>query len=145
LERGTAEEAGNAKRGTAEELPVAEKRSSQNDLVLRTKGLALEVMRLAPEIPDCATGRIIRYQLLKCATSVGANYRAAQRGRSKADFVSKLGIVEEESDECRFWLELLAEGGLMPSSRIDALHQEATEILAMVVASIRTAKGKNGD
>jgi len=80
--------------------------------------------------------------LLRAATSVGANYRAACRARSKAEFIAKLGIVEEESDECSYWLELLVEAGLMKQERVADLVKEADEITAIVVSSIQTARGK---
>jgi four helix bundle protein len=78
--------------------------------------------------------------LLRCGTSVGANYRAACRGRSRRDFVAKLGIVEEECDETIYGLELIVEAGLMEENRVAELKQEAEEILSMVVASIKTAR-----
>ncbi len=89
-------------------------------------------------------GRVIRDQLLRSGTSVGANYRAAKRAKSRADFISKMGTVEEETDESMYWMELIAEARLMEESLISDLYQEADEILAMVVASINTArKGRN--
>ncbi len=86
--------------------------------------------------------RVIRNQLLRCGTSVGANHRAAKRAKSTADFISKMGTVEEETDESMHWMELLVETGLMKKSRTSDLYQEADEILSMVVASIKTARRK---
>ena len=83
---------------------------------------------------------MIGHQVLKSATSVGANYRSACRGRSKAEFCSKLGIVEEEADESIYWLELLVEAEIVKPELMQELLAEANEITAMVVASIRTAK-----
>lgn len=79
-------------------------------------------------------------QLLRCGTSVGANYRAACRARSTAEFVAKLGIVEEEADEAGFWMEVMVDSGIMRPSQLSALMEEANQLLAMTVASIQTAK-----
>ena len=83
---------------------------------------------------------VIGRQLLRSATSVGANYRAACRGRSPAEFCAKLGIVEEEADESIYWLELLADGKIVKRELLTALLDEANQITAMVVASLQTAK-----
>ena len=91
-------------------------------------------------MPKGQTSRVIENQLLRSATSVGANYRAARRGRSPAEFRSKLGIVEEEADESIYWLELIVESGLMKEDRLVDLMQEANEILAMIIASINTSR-----
>ena len=108
----------------------------------RTKQLALRVMKLVSSLPKTVEGSVLGKQLLRSGTSVGANYRAACKSRSKAEFVSKLGIVEEEADECGFWLELIMEHGLMPRGRVEPLHRETEEITAIVAASRKTAKGK---
>ncbi len=79
---------------------------------------------------------------LDCATSVGANYRAACKGKSKADFIAKLGIVEEEGDETMYWMELLIEAGLVPAARLSNLMKEADEIVTMTVSSIKTLRAK---
>ena len=76
---------------------------------------------------------------MAAGTSVGANYRASCKSRSTAEFVAKIGVVEEEADECCFWLELIMEAGLMPSSRVKALHKEADELTAIMAASRITA------
>jgi four helix bundle protein len=106
----------------------------------RTKKFALRIMKLADALPNTRSGDVVGKQLLRSGTSVGANYRAAQRGRSRAEFCAKLGIVEEESDECAYWLELLAESGMVTADALADLMREADEITAMVVASIRTAR-----
>jgi four helix bundle protein len=106
----------------------------------RTKAFALRVIRLVNSLPRSRAASVIGGQLLRCGTSVGANYRAACRARSSADFVSKMGIVEEESDESAYWMELLIEAGIRKKSRISDLLNEANEILSMVVASIRTSR-----
>jgi len=106
----------------------------------RTKAFALRVIQLVDSLPKSRAGNVIGGQLLRCGTSVGANYRAACRARSTADFISKMGIVEEESDESAYWMELLIEAGIMKRSRISSPLDEADEILSMVVASIRTSR-----
>jgi four helix bundle protein len=107
----------------------------------RTKQFALRVIRLCRTLPSSAEGRIITRQLLRSATSVGANYRAVCRSRSSAEFVSKLGIVLEEADETLFWLELLVDAGIAAPEKSQPLRQEANELVAIFVASLRTAKG----
>ncbi len=113
---------------------------SVSDLKLRTKQFTLRVIRLVESVPRGRTSDIIGRQLLRCGTSVGANYRAACRGRSTAEFVAKMGIVEEECDECIYWMEILAESGLMPIDRMADLMSEANELLAITITSIKTAR-----
>ncbi|MCC7146401.1 MAG: four helix bundle protein [Phycisphaeraceae bacterium] len=108
----------------------------------RTKTFALRVLRLCRALPKSADGRILAGQLIRSGTSVGANYRSACRARSRAEFLAKLGIVEEEADESCFWLELIMEDAMLPAKRIQPLWQEAQEILAMVVASRQTSRGR---
>jgi four helix bundle protein len=124
------------------EIPSSELRAprSRDELGRRTKEFALRVINLAEALPENPIGRVIRNQLLRCGTSVGANYRAAKRAKSTADFISKMGTVEEETDESMYWMELIVEAGLLEQNRISDLYQEADEILAMVVASIKTAR-----
>ena len=109
-------------------------------LKMRTKQLALRVMRLAEALPRGEAARVIGRQLMRSGTSVGANYRAACRARSTADMIAKLKVVEEEADETLYWLELLIEAGLVPESKLDGLVRETDEILAMTVASIKTLR-----
>ena len=106
----------------------------------RTKAYALGVIHVVESLPGTQTGRVIGNQLLRSGTSVGANYRAAARAKSRADFVSKMGTVEEEADESLYWMELLIEAGLVDVGRLEDLMAEGNEILAMVVSSIRTAR-----
>jgi four helix bundle protein len=113
---------------------------SKEQLRERTKAFALRAMRLVDALPKRRSSTVVGNQLLRCATSVGANYRAAKRARSVNEFLAKLGIVEEEADESLYWLELIHGAALVKPKRLDALMQEANEIVAMVVASIRTAK-----
>ena len=125
------------------ELGTAKKTGTGKDeLRDRTKAFALRVITLLNALSHTPVARVIRNQLLRCGTSVGANYRAAKRAKSTADFISKMGTVEEETDESMYWMELLVETGLMKKSRISDLYQEADEILSMVVASIKTARRK---
>jgi four helix bundle protein len=109
------------------------------ELKARTKEFALRVMTLIDALPNSTKGRVVANQLMRAATSVGANYRAVCRGRSTAEFISKLGVVVEESDECCYWLELIMEGGLLPVEKVDDLYQEADEITAIMTASHKTA------
>lgn len=111
-----------------------------NTLRTRTKLFALRIMKLVDALPSTRAGDIIGRQLFRAGTSVGANYRAARRGRSRAEFCAKLGIVEEECDETSYWMELLCESGMVAQESLADLMQEANEITAMVVASIRTAR-----
>ncbi len=109
----------------------------------RTKHLALEVVRLVESLPRNRTADVLGRQLLRSGTSVGANYRAACRGKSASDVVAKLSIVEEEADESIYWMELLVEGRVVLPERVSALIKEANEILAMTVASIKTLRYRN--
>jgi four helix bundle protein len=111
-----------------------------NEFKDRTKAFALRVIRLVNSLPRSRAANVIGGQLLRCGTSVGANYRAACRARSPADFTAKMGIVEEESDESAYWMELLVEAGIMNRARVSALLNEANGICSMVVASIKTSR-----
>jgi four helix bundle protein len=106
----------------------------------RTKNLALNVIQLVEKLPKNKTVDIIGKQLLRSATSVGANYRAACRGKSVADTIAKLGIVEEEADESIYWMELLTESGMVPREHLQNIISETNEITAMTVASIKTLR-----
>jgi four helix bundle protein len=112
----------------------------KEEMKKRTKKFGLRSIRLCEALPDTPVVRVIRNQLLRCGTSVGANYRAACRAKSKADFISKMGTVEEETDESMYWMELIIEGGFMKEELISDLYQEADEILSIVISSIKTAK-----
>ena len=112
----------------------------ERDLKQRTKRFALDVIAFVEALPTGETCRILGRQLLRAGTSVGANYRAASRAKSRADFVSKMGTVEEEADECGYWLELLVESGKVRMEKANALLIEADELLAITVASINTAR-----
>ena len=110
----------------------------------RTKDLALRVIRMVGAIPkNQMESQIICRQLLRSATSVGANYRAACRGKSTADMISKLSIVLEEADETLYWMKLLVESGLVPAHKLENLMKETNEIVAMLVASLKTLRSKS--
>jgi four helix bundle protein len=111
----------------------------RNDLKLRTKQFTLRALKLVDALPKRNSGRMCADQLGRCASSVGANYRSACRGRSKAEFVAKLGIVEEEADEACFWMEVIIEHGLMSDARVAPLMREASELTAIMAASRITA------
>jgi four helix bundle protein len=106
----------------------------------RTKKFAKEVVKLCRKMPDNIEGRLIGNQIFRSGTSVAANYRAACRARSTADFISKLAIVEEEADETLFWLELITEMKIIDNKCTDFLMKENNEIIAIIVASIKTAR-----
>jgi four helix bundle protein len=108
----------------------------------RTKKLALRVIELVEALPKSRTADVIGRQLLRCGTSVGANYRSACRGKSTADVLAKLAIVEEEADETIYWLELLIEANIKSASDLEGLLKETNEIVAMTVASIKTLRGR---
>lgn len=110
------------------------------ELKRRTKAMSLAVVRLASTIPKSREGDVIARQLIRSATSTAANYRAACRARSKADFINKIGIVEEEADETVFWLELLLDLSLADRSALEVELKEANELLAIFAASAITAK-----
>ena len=113
---------------------------SPDDMKQRTKAFALRVIRLVQSLPNDTVGQILGKQVLRSGTSVGANYRAACRARSTAEFCAKLGIVEEEADETIYWIELIGDAKLVKSGRLSSLMQEANEILSIVVSSIKTAR-----
>jgi four helix bundle protein len=113
---------------------------TEAELKARTKAFALRVMKLVDALPKNRAADVVGRQVLRSATSVGANYRSACRARSQADFVNKLAIVEEEADETAYWLELLADAGLIKPGRLADLMGECNEITAIVVASIRTSR-----
>src|SRR5580765_1405164 len=116
---------------------------TENEMKQRTKAFALRVIKLAGTLSKDFVGRRLGDQLLRSGTSVSANYRSACRARSKADFVNKLAIAEDEADESALWMELLIESGLVPSRRLEKLVAEANELTAIIVASQRTIKRRN--
>jgi len=113
-----------------------------DELRQRTKEFALRCLKAAEALPRNVTGRTIAGQMARSATSVAANYRAACRARSRADFVSKIAIVQEEADETEFWLELAVEAGVLPASKTQPLATEASELVAIFAASHISASKK---
>jgi four helix bundle protein len=116
---------------------------TEKELLERTKKFALRVIKLVNALPNNAAGRAIGNQLIRSGTSVAANYRAACRGRSKAEFIAKLRTVEEEADESCLWMELIIEGELMEEKLVTSLLKEAQEITAIMAASKMSARGNN--
>ena len=110
------------------------------DLQARTRSFALRIVKLFRSLPRTEEARILGKQVLRSGTSVGANYRAAGRARSRAEFVAKLGIVLEEADETVFWLELMRDASIFPDQKLNALVTEANELVSIFVTSVRTAK-----
>ena len=110
------------------------------ELKRRTKAFAIRIVKLFRSLPKTEEARIIGRQVLRSGTSVAANYRAVCRARSKAEFISKIGIVVEEADETVFWLEMLVETNIVSAKKMDELLKEANELLAIFAASQRTAK-----
>ena len=110
-----------------------------DDLKQRTKQFSLRVLKLVAALPKNLAGRTIGGQLVRAGTSVGANYRAACRARSKVEFIAKIGIVEEEADESAFWMELIIEGDLMKAELVQSLLDEATELAKIMASSRKSA------
>jgi four helix bundle protein len=115
------------------------------ELSARTKSFALRIMRMSDALPKTRAGNVVGHQILRSATSVAANYRAAGRARSKAEFIAKIGIVIEEADETVLWLELLAEGNVLPAAKLEGLLTEARQLLAIFSASGRTGQEMTTD
>jgi four helix bundle protein len=111
------------------------------ELQTRTRKFALRIVKLFRSVPKTDDARILGKQLLRSGTSIGANYRAACRARSRAEFVAKLGIVLEEAGETAFWLELMRDAEIFPEAKLGEVVQEAKELVAIFVASVKTAKG----
>jgi len=110
-----------------------------DDLKLRTKRLALRILKVADQLPKTVSGKTLAHQIARSGTSIAANYRSACKGRSKSEFIAKLGIAEEEADETQFWIEMIVEAGLIPESKLKDLLQETKEITAIIAASRKTA------
>ena len=111
----------------------------------RTKTFALKIIELVENLPRTRNANVLAQQLLRCGTSIGANYRAACRAKSLADFIAKMKIVEEEADETIYWLELLVESKFITQKAVEFLEIEADEIIAIVVSSIKTARENLND
>jgi four helix bundle protein len=113
---------------------------NQEQMKRRTKEFAKQVINLCRQLPNTREGRLIGDQIFRSGTSVGSNYRAVCRGRSKSDFIAKLGLVLEETDETLFWLELLAETKILKTELLEVLLKEANELVAIFVSSLNKAK-----
>jgi len=113
-----------------------------DDLKKRTKQFGLRILKLVGALPNTIQGRAIGSQLVRSGTSVGANYRAACRGRSKAEFVAKLGTVEEEADESAYWMEMIIEGSLLKQSQVEPLLNEANELVKIMARSRISASSR---
>jgi four helix bundle protein len=112
---------------------------SKAELIARTKAFSLRILKLVDHLPRTTSGRAIGNQLVRSGTSVGANYRAACRSRSRAEFIAKLGIVAEEADETIYWLELIRDGNLLSANKLKELIKEADELTAIFTAGRRTS------
>ncbi len=113
---------------------------TSDEMKMRTKQFALRTLKLAGALPRTPEGQAMARQLARSGPSVGANYRSACRGRTRAEFVAKLGIVEEEADESAYWMELIMEAEMLPREAVALLHGEAEQLVAIVVASRKTAR-----
>jgi len=109
----------------------------------RTKKLAVAIIKQMDKLPKSRAVDVVAKQIIRSGTSIGANYRAACRARSTADMINKMKIVEEESDETMYWLEILADAELAPKEQIRELYKETSEILAMTIASIKTLRNRS--
>ncbi len=116
---------------------------NQDELKNRTKQFALRIIKLAEALPNIVRGKAIGGQLVRAGTSVASNYRASCRSRSKAEFIAKTGVVEEEADESGFWLEMIIESELLKKHLVEPLLQEANELTAIMASSRKTAKGND--
>ena len=111
----------------------------------RTFKFAIDILALCRKYSDAPEARVVRYQLAKCGTSVGANYRAACRSRSRAEFVSRMAVVLEEADEAEYWLLVTAEAELLGKSIVGSLSREAGELVGIFTASLVTARRRQGE
>ncbi len=108
---------------------------TEQEMLDRTKKFALRVLKLVTALPNTIAGRAVGGQLVRSGTSVASNYRAACRGRSKAEFIAKLGIAEEEADESCFWMEVIIEDGMLPKQKVESLLTEGIELTKILAAS----------
>jgi four helix bundle protein len=112
----------------------------KSDLKERTKHFALRIIRMFAALPKTDECRVLGKQVLRSGTSVGANYREAAASRSRAEFIAKLGDCHKEIEDTQYWLELLMESGFVKTERLQTLHQEACELTAIIVSSLKTAR-----
>lgn len=124
------------------DIKEEEKRQKEeNDLLDRTKQFALRIIRMYVALPKSTEAQVLGKQVLRSGTSVGANYREAYRGRSKAEFAAKAGDCLREIEETAYWLELIVDGGIMSKDRLNSLQKECGELIAIFVTIVRKAKG----
>lgn len=114
---------------------------AETDLAARTKNFARRIIRLYIALPKETVSQILGKQLLRSGTSIGANYREARRGRSKAEFISKIGDCLKEADETAYWLELLSEENIIPKNRLEPLLKEIDELIAILVTISKRSRG----
>jgi len=112
------------------------------ELEKRTKAFAIQVIRYIASLPRCKESDVLGYQLLRSGTSIGANYREANRAESRADFIHKIAIVEKEAAETQYWLELCRETKILNREGLDELQQESSELLAIFTAIGKSTKGR---
>jgi four helix bundle protein len=124
-------------------VPLVGDECDPRDLRARTKRSALEIVRLYSSLPQTTEAQVLGRQLLRSGTSVGAHYREGVRGRSPAEFITKLEVGLQELEETGYWLELLTEAGVYSGPRVEGLQREAEELTAMLVSSVRTVKSRN--
>jgi four helix bundle protein len=115
---------------------------TSEELKKRTKGFSIDVLKFLEKLPKTKAGSVIEYQLAKSGTSVSANYRSACRSRTDADFASRITICEEEADECCYWLEIIAQSGMLKKDEVKELWKEANELTAIFAASAITIRNK---
>jgi len=127
--------------GSAEVPNLKNQNSKSGELKARTKKFAIRVIRMFKALPNKPAEQVIGKQALRAGTGMAANYRAACRARSKAEFTAKIGVVSEEADEVVYWLELLVDSGLVKAGLMDSLLKEARELSAIFTASYNTARG----
>jgi four helix bundle protein len=123
-------------------VDTGNRKVQKQDFQKRTMEFGLRVVHLVETLPKTQTAQVLGRQLLRSGTSVGANYRSAVRGKSRADFIAKMEIVEEECDEAIYWMEMLIEAGLVRRESLRDLVDEANQIVAITVSSIKTARAR---
>jgi four helix bundle protein len=127
-------------RGEVEHASVI--REDVQDLGARTKRFSLRIIRMIDALPSTMAARVLGNQVLRSATSVGANYREARRARSDAEFISKIGDCLKELDETQYWLELLTEAEILPALRLSSLQTESDELLAILTSISKSLKSR---
>ena len=116
------------------------KKEKGKALEKRSRQFAVQVIKLAGELPNTEAGKVVKYQMVKAGTSIGANYREANRSVSKADFRSKIGICMKEASETAYWLEIVVEAELLPWAQVKSAYEECEELLAIFTSSYNTSR-----